>query len=181
MSLFLCKVIVYMCAAWYTVAGKIDDNEVKSWVSVFQQNLDGHINSVLNVKEIESNFEKFNKDLLIAKINGTEVFSAIYQSVSIRFTELESAVGKIKFALENGSVPTAAPTPPAAGVPPIGGPPMAHPPQALTRCCMRRNPINYKYNGRFRDEVYEKECYENVDGTLRQVAASGLVDTLKVG
>lgn len=199
------KFFVFVCVVKHSLAGIIDENEVKSWVSNFKQNLDGHINNVLAIKEIENNFTKYNKDLVITKINGSEVFSSIFQKVSIRYTELESALTYIKASVERPVTPSASPTspgagqavptPPGAGPPPLvppgpvapsltGSPPLAPPglpvapPIGLSRCCAACSAK--KYDGRFREEICDKECYENMDELLRSIASLGLAGTFKV-
>lgn len=187
----VCNIIVLLYTAEHSLTSKIDENEVETWVTDFRQNLNGHVDRILSVKAIESNFGKFNKDLVIAKINGSDVFSSVYQSVSLRYTDLERALTDLKSSIEGSVSPTSGPpgpNSPGTGPPPLisprGGPPLAPPgaggvpPVGLTGCCADCSVK--KYNWRFRDLVCEKECYENVDETLRCIASSGVADTFKV-
>ena len=200
-SFVIYRYFICVCAINFVFSGKIDENEIKTWVSKFEQNLQGHINKVLAVDQIENNFKNYNKDLVIAKINGSAVFSSIYERVSLRYTDLELAVKAIKSALEGSVSPSSAPpgpsTPgPAAppglvappgfpappGLKPLVGPgaPSGGPRVPLARCCTGVA-NTYPYNGRFRDGVDMKECYENVDDTLRLVADSGATEVFQVG
>ena len=198
--------VIFVYAVKCSLASIIDENKVKTWVSNFKQNLDGHINNVLAIREIENNFTKYNKDLVPAIIDGSKVFSSIFEKVSIRYTELELALMDIKATIEkpvsSTSGPTAGPgagptipalpgagppllAPPGASSPSLtGGPPLVPPglpvapPIGLSRCCAGCS--SKKYNGRFRDEICEKECYENMDELLKRIASSGLAETFQV-
>ena len=196
---------LFVCVVRCSLASIINENEVKTWVSNFKQNLDGHINNVLAIKEIESNFTKYNKDLVTVQINGSEVFESIFEKVSIRYTELELALRDIKKTIEKPGSSTSGPPSPVAGpgssAPPGGGPPLLVPPGApgpslsggpplvppglpvappvgLSRCCAQCT--SKRYSGRFRDEICEKECYENMDELLKNIASSGLAETFQV-
>ena len=196
---------IFVCVVRCSLASIINENEVKTWVSNFKQNLDGHINNVLAIKEIESNFTKYNKDLVTVQINGSEVFESIFEKVSIRYTDLELALRDLKRTIEKPVSSTSGPPSPVAGpgspspsgggppllVPPgapgsslNGGPPLVPPglpvapPVGLSRCCARCT--NKKYSGRFREEICEKECYENMDELLKNIASSGLAETFQV-
>ena len=176
--ILLYRIFIYICAIELVFTGQIDDNEVKSWVSNFEQNLNGHVSNVLAVNDIENNLKKYSKDLLIAKVNGSSVFSSVHQSVSLRYTDLELAVNAIKSGLESPISPTTASPGPKPLVPP-GGPSGGFK-APLPRCC-KGAANKYPYNGRFRDGVDLKECYENVDDTLRMVSDSGIAEVFKVG
>ena len=160
------------------------------------------IKSMIRSHEGELGIRKINGTLEFQRIflSIQLRFADLQQSVGHLKSVIENLLNGLSVSNQGPSISlTSMPMP---GVPPISGtlnshqgpvppvPPPAvgniKPPQIsglgpllpLGQCCGNAGP--FVYNGKFREKVSLKECYENIDDHLKAVRSSGIIGKMKV-
>lgn len=167
---FLVLLLSFFCG----LSTQISMGDIEPLVNKFKLNLNYHIDEVLAFEHIKQMLEKHEGDLVISPINGPEIFENLYQSISIKYSDVILAVKKLKRAFEantNSSTESMVPPPSMGGGPPIVPPSM--------KCCCTLRPG--KFDGKVRDSVHDEECYGNQDKILESISRTNFKDAMKVG